>query len=305
HNHYHCLYHSYQSNSSLLNHTVQYQCETNLKIMASQNKMDNKSNLIIQGYSVLQVKASDKSRAYRFLYLKEHSSAHQTVEWPQGRTLEVHNIPPFCTQDNLRKLFRDCGEIMRIYLQPKATAMPLKASLSVSSGTHIKNVSVAYVVFRKPNGVKNACSLTYDKERFLSDKDTPLMSGLRAYMHEYKDIPDVKIMEDQAEKYLAEYYKKKDEEAQQEKDMEGVPDEDGFIKVTRHGKNKGSKRTEENERKAKEKLRMKKKKTELKDFYTSQFRETKRKHILELQAKFEEDKRKIKEMKASRKFRPY
>ena len=43
--------------------------------------------------------------------------------------------------------------------------------------------------------------------------------------------------------------------------MEGVPDEEGFIKVTRHGKNKGSRRTEENERKAKEKMRMKKKKT--------------------------------------------
>ncbi|KAK3760406.1 hypothetical protein RRG08_018634 [Elysia crispata] len=273
--------------------------------MAQQNKLENSSNLLIQGYSVLQVKASERSRACRFLYLKEHSSTHQTVEWPQGRTLEVHNIPPYCTQDNLRKLLKGCGEIMRIYLQPKPTAMPLKASLSVSPETHIKNVSVAYIVFRKASGVKNACNLTYDTERFLSDKDNPLFSGLRAYIKEYKDIPDVKIMEEQAEKYLADYYKRKDEEAQREKEMEGVPDEEGFIKVTRHGKNKGSRRTEENERKAKEKMRMKKKKTELKDFYTSQFRETKRKHILELQAKFEEDKRKIKEMKASRKFRPY
>ena len=50
------------------------------------------------------------------------------------------------------------------------------------------------------------------------------------------------------------------QEVQREKEMEGVPDEDGFIKVTRHGKNKGSRRTEENERKAKEKMRIKKKK---------------------------------------------
>ncbi|GFR61252.1 ribosomal RNA-processing protein 7 homolog A-like [Elysia marginata] len=267
--------------------------------------MDIGSYLVIQGYSVIQVKASERSRACRFLYLKEHKSTHQTVEWPQGRTLEIHNIPPYCTQDNLRKILNGCGEIVRIYLQPKYTSMPLKASLTLSSEANPKNVSVAYVVFRKANGVKNACSLAYDTERLMSDKDTPLISGLRAYIKEYKDIPDIKAMEEKAETYLAEYYKRKDEEVQQEKDMEGIPDEDGFIKVTRHGKNKGSRRTEENERKAKEKMRLKKKKTELKDFYTSQFRETKRKHILELQAKFEEDKKKIKEMKAARKFRPY
>lgn len=269
------------------------------------NGSSNGSNLVIQEYTVLQVKASERSRACRYLYLKEHVSVHQTVEWPQSRTLEIHNIPPYCTQDNLRKLLNGCGEIMRIYLQPKPTTMPLKASLGHSSEKHIKNVSVAYVVFRKPSGVKNACNLKYDCERLLSDKETPLVSGLRAYIKEYRDIPDVKLMEEQAEAYLAQYYKRKDEELQQEKEMEGVPDEDGFIKVTRHGKNKGSRRTEENERKAKEKMRMKKKKNELKDFYTSQFRETKRKHILELQAKFEEDKKKIKEMKAARKFRPY
>ena len=42
-----------------------------------------------------------------------------------------------------------------------------------------QNVSVAYIVFRKASGVKNACNLTYDTERFLSDKDNPLFSGLR------------------------------------------------------------------------------------------------------------------------------
>ena len=42
--------------------------------------------------------------------------------------------------------------------------------------------------------------------------------------------------------------------------MEGVPDEDGFIKVTRHGKNKGLKRTEETEKRGHEHIRSRKKK---------------------------------------------
>ena len=61
--------------------------------------------------SVLQVKPSERSHACHYLYLKEHSSTHQTVEWPQGRTLEVHNIPPYSTQ--VRFLFQykfvDCA----------------------------------------------------------------------------------------------------------------------------------------------------------------------------------------------------
>ena len=42
--------------------------------------------------------------------------------------------------------------------------------------------------------------------------------------------------------------------------MEGVPDEDGFIKVTRHGKNKGLRRTEETEKRGHEHIRKRKKK---------------------------------------------
>ncbi|XP_035829195.1 ribosomal RNA-processing protein 7 homolog A isoform X2 [Aplysia californica] len=254
---------------------------------------------------VLQVKPTVRSNVCHCMYLREHSAAVPRAEWPQGRTLIVHNIPPYCNEENVRLLFKECGDIIRVYLQSKPSSKPIVQSQFLPTSSE-KGVQIAYVVFRKPGGVKNACNMVYDKERLLSDANTPIIAGLRAYIKEYEDsVTDVDALEKSAEEFMAQYYKKKDEEIKREKEMEGVPDEDGFIKVTRHGKNKGLRRTEETEKRGHEHIRSRKKKNELKDFYVFQYRETKRKHIAELQAKFEDDKKKVKEMKIARKFRPY
>ncbi|BFZ17668.1 hypothetical protein BsWGS_20707 [Bradybaena similaris] len=259
--------------------------------------------LVLQGFTVLQVKGSERSHASHSLFLRPHTSPCSCAEWPEGKTLVVYNVPPYCREENLMLLFKGCGEIVRVYLQPKPSGVPAKKVFSTEETT--KSVQVAYVVFRKSNGVKNACSLTYSQIRFLSDKTVPLVSGLRAYCEEYRQLPNVDVIEKEAEDYMVEYYKKKEEEEKKEKQIEGVPDEEGFIKVTRHGKNRGGRRTEETERKGHEHIRSRRKKNELKDFYTFQFRETKKKHIVELQAKFEEDKRRVKEMRMARKFKPF
>lgn len=263
------------------------------------------SALQIQGYTVVQVKPTVRSTTSHFIYIREHKSAVTRAEWPQGRTLLVHNIPPYCNEDNVRHLFKDCGFIVRVYLQSKLSSKPIIPSKFISAPSHV-GAQIAYVVFRKPGGVKNACNLRYDTEKFLSDAETPINAGLRAYIKQYEEsVIDPAVLEKNAEEFMAEYYKTKDEERANDKAMEGKPDEDGFIKVTRHGKNKGLRRTEETEKKGHEHIRQRKKNNELKDFYVFQHRETKRKHIADLQAKFEEDKQKVKEMKMARKFRPY
>ena len=58
--------------------------------------------------------------------------------------------------------------------------------------------------------------------------------------------------------------------------MEGVADEDGWITVTSHGKNKGVARTEANQTNLKKRARAKKKQKELLNFYNHQLRESKR-----------------------------
>ncbi|KAK0046129.1 ribosomal RNA-processing protein 7 A [Biomphalaria pfeifferi] len=262
----------------------------------------NSSSLVVKDYTVIQVKTSERSHASHCLFVKEHASAHNRVEWPKGRTLIVYNVPPYCKEENIRLLLKDCGEIMRVFLQPKSSIAPMKtASLSKAP----KTVQVAYVVFKKPTGVRNACSFSFDTVHFICDQETPLRTGLRGYIEDYRNIPDVTAMEKESEKFMDDYFKTKDEEDKKEKEKAGQPDEEGFIKVMRHGKNKGGKRTEDNQKKGHEHIRKRNKKNELKDFYSFQFRETKRKHILELQAKFEEDKKRVKEMRQARKFRPY
>ena len=52
-------------------------------------------------------------------------------------------------------------------------------------------------------------------------------------------------------------------------------------------------------------LKKKKKDTELKNFYRFQIREEKMKQLDQLRRKFDEDKKKVERMKATRKFNPF
>ncbi|XP_048473463.1 ribosomal RNA-processing protein 7 homolog A [Rhincodon typus] len=86
---------------------------------------------------------------------------------------------------------------------------------------------------------------------------------------------------------------------------EGVPDEDGWVKVTRRGRRPGIPRTEAGNLRLIQRERQKRAQRELLNFYSWQHREAKREHIAQLRRKFEEDKQKIALMRAQRKFKPY
>lgn len=80
------------------------------------------------------------------------------------------------------------------------------------------------------------------------------------------------------------------------------PDEDGFIMVL----NKKRKRKGDlGDRKAEVDKRKKKKKYELKNFYTFQIKDAKMEQLERLRNKFEEDKARIARMKAARNFKPF
>ena len=57
--------------------------------------------------------------------------------------------------------------------------------------------------------------------------------------------------------------------------------------------------------KGKQRARVTKKSTDLKNFYRFQIREDKKNHLLELRQKFEQDKQRIAVLKANRKFKPF
>jgi ribosomal RNA-processing protein 7 len=98
---------------------------------------------------------------------------------------------------------------------------------------------------------------------------------------------------------------------QAKRDREAAAAEDGWTVVVNKGGRK--KNTDESGisvgavdvTAATERAKKKQRKEGILDFYRFQRREARRNEVLELQQKFEEDKKRIAKMKAARKFRPF
>nr|KAF6497528.1 ribosomal RNA processing 7-like protein A [Rousettus aegyptiacus] len=101
------------------------------------------------------------------------------------------------------------------------------------------------------------------------------------------------------------YDKKIAEEEAKAKEEEGVPDEEGWVKVTRRSRRPVLPRTEAASLRVLEREKRKRARKELLNFYAWQHRETKMEHLAQLRKKFEEDKQRIELMRAQRRFRPY
>ncbi|KAI1199458.1 ribosomal RNA-processing protein 7-domain-containing protein [Nemania serpens] len=101
-------------------------------------------------------------------------------------------------------------------------------------------------------------------------------------------------------------FNRKEEEAQQlAKRLRNEPDEDGFVMVTRGGRNAPARRDEAEEAKQKMLDKQQKKKDETQDFYRFQLREKRKAEQMELLKKFDEDRKKVQAMREKRgKFRP-
>ncbi|CAH1795248.1 unnamed protein product [Owenia fusiformis] len=275
-----------------------------------QRKMSSGENVSVHGFTVLPVKFDEKSDGFHQLFLKEHSVRETHKSKPTKRTLFVLNVPPYCNEECLKRLFtvEDCGKVEDVILQkkPSSTAKPKEESTFFRTGELIKGFKVAYVVFRKENAVQKAIKLPYGKPRILSTPDAPILTGMKKWCQEYKDrTMDIPGLQKEIDLYMEEFDRKQKEEEERLQSQEGVPDEDGWVTVTKFGKNKGIPRTEVQEKRITDKERKKRKDKELLNFYSFQMRESKREHLATLRQKFEEDKQRIAMMKASRKFKPY
>ncbi|XP_043930492.1 ribosomal RNA-processing protein 7 homolog A isoform X2 [Protopterus annectens] len=258
---------------------------------------------------VVPVKFSDKQLSYHYLYIKEHRVRESVdSERPQDRTLFVVNVPTYCTETCLSKLFSCCGQVQSVELQQK----PGRGGKSETHNSKffnlktLKGFRVAYVVFKSPSGVAAAKSLKPKKPFVLSTAECPLKTGIQKWIADYEaTIVDPEELQAEVDSYMQEYDQKVAEEEAKAEEEEGVPDEEGWIKVTRKGRRPGIPRTEAANIRAVEREKKKRAQKELLNFYAWQHRESKREYIAELRKKFEEDKQRIALMRAQRKFRPY
>ncbi|KAM6143223.1 putative ribosomal RNA-processing protein 7 homolog B [Erethizon dorsatum] len=163
---------------------------------------------------------------------------------------------------------------------------------------------VAHVVFQRPSGV--AATLTLKGPLLVSTESHPVRSGLHQWISDYADVvagPEALRVE--VDMFMEAYDKKIAEEEAKAKEKEGVPDEEGWMKVTRQGQRPVLPRTEATSLRVLERERRKWALKELLNFYAWQHHETKMEHLAQLDKKFEENKQRIELLRAQSKFQPY
>ncbi|KAF4793799.1 polymerase delta-interacting protein 3 [Turdus rufiventris] len=205
-------------------------------------------------------------------------------------------------------LFSRCGHVQSVDICDKPGPGEKKDKLASKFFDHktLKGFQVAYVVFRKPAAVQAAKALSQQGPLLISTESHPVKTGISKWIASYEaSIVDPKELKAEVDAYMQDYDKKMAEEEAKAAKEEGVPDEEGWVKVTRKGRKPGLPRTEAANLRVLEKEKQKRARKELLNFYAWQHRETKREHIAQLRKKFEEDKQRIALMRAQRKFRPY
>ncbi|XP_064011179.1 ribosomal RNA-processing protein 7 homolog A isoform X2 [Pogoniulus pusillus] len=261
------------------------------------------------GYAALAVKFGERQRSPHYLLVKEHQVREGAgTAHPARRTLFVLNVPPYCSQGSLISLFGRCGQVQAVHLgdKPELGEKKEKTPSKFFTPKAVPGFQVAYVVFRKPSGVQAAKALSQEGPLLISTESHPVKTGISKWIANYAaSVVDPEELKAEVDDYMQAYDKKIAEEEAKAAEKEGVPDAEGWVKVTRKGRKPGLPRTEAANLRVLEKEKQKRARKELLNFYAWQHRETKREHIAQLRKKFEEDKQRIALMRAQRKFRPY
>ncbi|XP_066489986.1 ribosomal RNA-processing protein 7 homolog A [Tiliqua scincoides] len=261
------------------------------------------------GFAAIPVKFSEKYKSPHYLYVKKHQVREDAdTNRPPDRTLFVLNVPPYCTEECLSRLFSGCCSVQSVEMcgKPSPGEKPEAPKSKFFHNKTSQGFQVAYVVFKSPAGLQGVKSLSTQGPLVISSDTHPVQTGIRKWISRYEaSVVDPAELKTEVDAFMQVYDQKVvEEEAKAEKE-DGVPDEEGWVKVTRKGRRPGLPRTEAANLRALEREKRKRARKELLNFYAWQHRENKKEHIAHLRKKFEEDKQKIALMRAQRKFRPY
>ncbi|KAI9791709.1 MAG: Ribosomal RNA-processing protein 7 [Peltula sp. TS41687] len=132
----------------------------------------------------------------------------------------------------------------------------------------------------------------------VAEDKVPALGSQRYLTHHRLRYPPPTTLQSVVDAYMTRYNALEAQRARQAKRLRQEPDEDGFITVTRGGR-MGPARQEEADAAA-ERQKSKAANSGLKDFYRFQVREERKKAQGDLLRRFEEDRRKVLEMKRKR-----
>lgn len=241
-----------------------------------------------------------------YLFVKQNEVRDVNTNLPSDRTLFASNIPPCANEDSVKKLFSSCGSIENVHLNRKPTvASDENVSKFCKDSVGLNRFNFAYIVFENPSSLKKALQQNSHADKSVLFGEESSATVLTHLLKKCKaQVRDPENMKKVVNDFMVGYDKKIELEKQKAKEMDGVPDEEGWVTVTRHGKNAVTPRTDAANARLVEKHKKRSQKALL-NFYASQMKESKMEQLAVLKKGFEAQKEKIEQMKLSRKFKPY
>lgn len=275
----------------------------------------------------LPVNASFPEKTKHYLYMRPHDPKIPDEDSP--RSLFLINIPVTATVQSLRHLFTtqlEGGRVESVQFADKGpgptgtavtkssrkrkrmTAEELEAGLDKYSLPKVfdseihPSGSTAIVVFIDRasmeltlkvarRAVKTGANIDWDDAK----ASAPQFGLTRYEHHKHLQFPSRKELLRSVNGFMTAYAQMESARAKENARNRQMPDEDGFITVTRGSK--GGARAEEIKELAE---KHKEKNKGLEDFYRFQMREKRKEQHFEMLRKFEDDKRKVAEMRYRR-----
>ena len=133
----------------------------------------------------------------------------------------------------------------------------------------------------------------------------PALGSARYLAHHRMQYPDTAALQRNVDAFMTAWNAREEEKARLAKRQRNVPDEDGFVMVTKGGRTGPARREEAERKRAELEEKERRKREEMGDFYRFQMRERRKAEQGELVKQFEEDKKRVEAMKEKRgRFRP-
>ncbi|XP_021731747.1 ribosomal RNA-processing protein 7 homolog A-like [Chenopodium quinoa] len=189
------------------------------------------------------------------------------------------------------------------------TEVSLKKVKGKSKNAHKKKMD-GQSTNKKIKSVKEVQEVAMDDVYEISSVDEDDSKGMKKWIKEFHvRRPGLKVLQEQIDNFITAH---EEQEEQAKREREAKLAEEGWTVVVHR---KGGKRTTDPdsgvavgsvaEAAVRDKMAKKKSKDVGLDFYRFQRKEAHRSDIMKLQSKFEEDKKRIQQIRAARKFKPY
>ena len=160
------------------------------------------------------------------IYCKKHDVRQSSTITPNLYTLFSLGWPPYCNPGHIEAIFSRVGHVKAVHLKvdPGPVDVP-------SDWPDVSKFRVGYIVFGNENDVSKALKLCHNLDPISCSLS---LIGVSKWTRDYlADRPSISSLEEMAEVGVACYDKQQIEAELAKKRKAGLPDEDGWITVTR------------------------------------------------------------------------